>query len=251
MNIPRIIFVNNSLSKEADWLHGFLFNNNWGWGRYIFKKHPKLKNIFNIKGETRQVEYLKKYVTKYRRDNRVKIESNVALYKKNWDKVEKKFFIILSEILQISWPKNKKSIKAMVSINPICPRFLKIWSFTIFCNYKKPVYAIETIMHECCHFLYFEKWKKMYPQISTKKFEEPYIEWHLSEIVAPIILNDKRVQKILKQKAVFYAEHNKLKLGKENVPRYFTNLYNKNKTDFESFIIKAYKIIKAKEKLFK
>ena len=52
-------------------------------------------------------------------------------------------------------------------------------------------------------FLYFEKWKSLYPKMDRRKFDTPYIEWHLSEIVAPIILNDKRIQRLLKKRARF------------------------------------------------
>jgi len=102
---------------------------------------------------------------------------------------------------------------------------------------------MEVIMHECCHFLYFEKWKMSYPKISHKKFESPYLEWHLSEIIAPIVLNDQRVNSLLRQKAFFYEEHEKIKINNKTAPEYFTELYNKNK-NFEQFLNKSYKIIK-------
>jgi len=65
------------------------------------------------------------------------------------------------------------------------------------------------------------------------------IEWHLSEIIAPIILNNRRIQKLLKQKAVFYKEHSKIKIDKKTAPKFFTDIYNKNineKNGFELFL---------------
>ncbi len=108
-------------------------------------------------------------------------------------------------------------------------------------------------MHECCHFLYLENWKKIYPKTNRKKFESPYIEWHLSEILAPIVLNDSRVQKLLKQKAAFYTEHKKIKIGNKTAPRYFTDLYNKivKKDNFKRFLEKSYQVIKKNKELFK
>jgi len=141
----------------------------------------------------------------------------------------------------------------MISINPICPRFLNDWSFSIFYNYKEISHAMEVIMHESCHFLYFEKWRNLYPKMSPKKFESPYIEWHLSEIIAPIILNDSRIQKLLKQKAFFYTEHEKIKIGDKTAPKYFTDLYIKlsEKNDFEKIIKESYQAIKNYKELFK
>lgn len=253
MNLPKVKFTDIPLSKEVDWIHGFLFQNEWGWGKYIIKKHPKIKRVFSLKTEVEQVKFLKKYIIELRKDKQKVIEKNKEKYQKEWRKIEKEYFEILSKIIQIDWPKNKKTIKAMVSVNPICPRFLKDWSFSIFYNYKKISHAIEVIMHESCHFLYFEKWKEFFPDSKTKTFDYPYIEWHLSEIIAPIILNDRRIQKYLKHRAVFYEEHNKIKINGIPANKYFSNLYFlylKNNKSFEDFIKETHKIIKKNKDLF-
>lgn len=249
MNLPKVKFTDIPLAKEVDWIHGFLFQNKWGWGKYIIRKHPKMKKAFSFKSEAEQVKFLKKYIIKFRQEKQALIEKNKIKYQQAWGKIEREFFIVLSEIIEIDWPKNRKIIKAMLSINPICPRFLNDWSFSIFYNYKKISHLKEVIMHECCHFLYFEKWKQLYPKTNNKKFESPYLEWHLSEIIAPIILNDKRIQKLLKQKAVFYEEHKKIKIENKTAPQYFTELY-KSKKNFEEFLKNSYKIIKKNKRLF-
>ncbi|MEA2088685.1 MAG: hypothetical protein U9O55_02505, partial [Patescibacteria group bacterium] len=226
MNMPKVKFTHISLSKEVDWIHGFLFQNEWGWGKYIIRKHPKIKKVFSFKTEAEQIKFLRNYTIQFKKDNQKLIEKNKIKYQREWQKIEKDFFILLSRIMQIDWPKNRKIIKSMISVNPICPRFLNNWSFSIFYNYKKMSHAMEVIMHESCHFLYFEKWKKLYPKVNNKKFESPHIEWHLSELIAPIILNDQRIKKILKLKAVFYEEHKKIKINNKTAPEYFTEFYN-------------------------
>jgi len=89
--------------------------------------------------------------------------------------------------------------------------------------------------------------------MSHKKFESSHIEWHLSEIIAPIILNDIRIQKLLKQKAAFYTEHQRIKISRKTAPQYFTDLYNRfaKSNDFEKFLKESYLAIKKNEKLFK
>jgi hypothetical protein len=253
MDLPKVKFTDISLSKEVDWVHGFLFQNKWGWGKYIIKKHPKIKRVFSFKTELEQIKFLKDYLVKFRKENQKLIEKNKIKYQIEWEKIEKDFFIILSEITQTTWPKNKKVIKAMISVNSICPRFLKDWSFSIFYNYKKISHAMEVIMHECCHFLYFEKWKQLYPKINDKKFESPYLEWHLSEILSPIILNNTRIQKLLKHKADFYTEHKRIKIRGKTAPKYFNDLYNKiaKKNNFDEFLKESYQAIKKNENFFK
>lgn len=251
--MPKVKFIDIPLSKEIDWIHGFLFQNKWGWGKYIIRKHPEIKKVFSFKTEAEQVKFLRNYIIQFKKDNQKLIEKNQIEYQKVWKKIEKEFFITLSEIIQIDWPKNRKTIKALVSLNPICPRFLNDWSFSIFYNYKKISHAMEVIMHESCHFLYFEKWKKLYPKMDSKKSESPYLEWHLSEILSPIILNDPKIQKLLKRKADFYIEHKRIKIGNKTVPKYFNDLYKKINIDknFDEFLKKSYKTIKNNRKLFK
>lgn len=253
MNSPKVKFSNIPLPLEIDLMRGFLFQNDWGWGKYITRKHLGIKKIYSLKSKDKQIQFLRDYIVKFKKANCRKIEKNKIQYQAKWQKIEKEFFEKLSEIIGTNWPKNKKAIKAMISINPICPRFLDDWSFSLSFDYKNPLDVIEVIMHECCHFLYFEKWKKLYPKMNHKKFEAPYIEWHLSEIVAPIILNDKRIQKLLKRKAAFYPEHQKIKIGCKTAPKYFSDLYQEyvEKDDgFAIFLKNAYKVMRVNKKLF-
>lgn len=251
MQLPVVKFKSIPLHTEIDWIHGFLFQNKWDWGKYIIKKHPSLLQIKSLSKEGEQVTFLRRYITQYRKEHKEDMMRNKVAYQKHWQAIENDYFITISEIMGIKWP--HWSIKAMLSINPICPRFLEDRSFSLFYDYPKVSNAMETIMHESCHFLYFEKWKQLYPQMNHKKFEAPYIEWHLSEIVAPIILNDHRIQRLLHQKAFFYKEHKRIQIGHKPVPVYFTNLYNNNavKIGFEAFLIKAYKEIWSSRELFK
>jgi hypothetical protein len=89
--------------------------------------------------------------------------------------------------------------------------------------------------------------------MDCKKFESPYIEWHLSEILAPAILNDPKIQKILRKKAAFYKEHQILIIRQKKVPKYFELLYKEyrnKKYTFGAFLKKAYSEIKKNEKVF-
>jgi hypothetical protein len=253
MALPKVKFTNISLSEEVDLLYIFLFEDEWDWGERIVKKNPKIKEVFSFKNEKERIKFLKDFIVNFRKENQELIEKNKKEYQKEWGRIEKDFFIILSEIIQTDWPKNKKIIKIKISANPICPRSLSDWSFSLFYNYKKAFDATEIIMHEACHFLYFEKWKKLYPEMDNKKFDEPHIEWHLSEILAPIILNDVRIQKLLKHKAIFYKEHKRIKIDGKTAPKYFGNLYKKTakEKNFEEFLKEAYRAIKKNNKSFK
>lgn len=254
MYLPKIKFIDMPISEEASMIFWFLTQDTWGWNKHIIKAHPAIKEMFLLKSEKDQKDFLKKFIIAFRKGNVAKIRKNRAKYEKAWRKIEKDFFMTLSEILEIEWSKDRKVIYAMSSINPVCPRFLDSWSFSMFYDYKRIDSASNVIMHECCHFLYFEKWKKIYPNMVHKKFDAPHVEWHLSEIVAPIILNDKRIQRLLKRKSSFYPDHEKIRIGKISAPRYFTDLYKKDIREnkgMETFLKEAYQEIKRNKNLFK
>jgi len=238
---PRVKFLKEPLSLEIEIFSFFLFQNSWGWEKDIFNVHPKLKEIYNNKNPEKREEFLKRYIQKFERKNRKEIEKRKKIYQKEWRKIEKDMFSLFSKIIETEWPKEKEFIRAMLSINPICPRFLEDWSFSVFYNFSIEK-AMEVIAHECCHFLYFKKIKEIYPKIDVNKFEAPAMEWHLSEIIALIILNDERVQKLLKKKADFYKEHQAIKINGGPLPEAFEEIYN-NRESFTDFIKKAENLI--------
>lgn len=253
MPTPKVIFVEYPQNREADWIYGFLFYDEWGWGKQILRTHPQLKKILSFNKKRDRMEFLNSYISKHKESNAQRINDKMNSFSRKWSKIEKEYFELLTYVMRTEWPAKRKVIKSYISINPICPRFLKEWAFAIFYNYKKRSHAIETIMHETCHFIYFKKWLEVFPNANPKTFESPHIEWHLSEIMAPIILNDPRVQKLLQQKAYFYEEHKQIKIGNISAVKYFTNLYNKTQKeglDFSEFLKRAYVEIKRYEKSF-
>lgn len=254
MKLPKVKFININQKTELEWLGNFLTEGDeWNWSRWIFKRHPGLKLIEKINSKEDKILFLKKYINQYRKDNKSKMEKGRQRYENSWRLIEERYLSVLSSIMEIGWPSRRRSIKAFVSINPICPRFLDDWSFSIYYSYEKIGRTKEIIMHEICHFLYFEKWKEMFPDSDREMYESPHIEWHLSEILAPVILNDPRIQEILKTKAGFYREHMRIKIGNKTAPRFFNDLYKqhtKKDSSFEQFLRDAYKEIKKHKKLF-
>lgn len=253
MPYPKVLFKSIPISLEIEWMYGFLFYDKWGWEKKILKVHPELKAIYKQRTKKDREKFLRSYILRYRKKNNSKILRQIRSYEKSWHKVEKKYLSALTELMLTSWPKRRKRIFALVSVNPICPRFLNGWSFSLFYK-QKTEDMLETIMHEICHFLYFKKWKEVFSNAKDKTFEYPYLEWHLSEILAPVILQDPRIQKFLSRKSGFYDVHKKVKINKMSVPAFFTKLYNKNlkkRISFTDFLKEAYKIAKENKKLFK
>jgi len=237
---------------EVELIYQFLFEKELGWRKDILAFHPRLQKVYSLKNKSSRTDIIKNYLTDFRKKEGGRLKEQKKLYRREWKKIEKKAFNVLSESIETDWPKSRNKIKAMVSVNPICPRFLDDWSFSIF--YKLDAQkAKEVILHESCHFLYFEKWKEIFPGTKRRTLECPYVEWHLSEILALIILNDQRIQKLLKHKADFYKEHQNLTINGTTLPKYFSLLYKKytdKNYSFEQFLKKAYSEIKKHRIIF-
>ena len=134
MFYPKVRFIESPLNLEIDMMYGFLFKNEWGWSKYILKKHPELEKIYRFKTEKDRTKFLKHYIVKYRYKNQGRIIRKRDEFKQHWKKTEKQYLTILSKIIGVKWSQKRKVITAMISVNPICPRFLDNWSFSLFCN---------------------------------------------------------------------------------------------------------------------
>lgn len=142
-----------------------------------------------------------------------------------WNKIETDFLEALSEYFETDWPEDKKVITGLVSMNPICPRFLSEYSF--FVNYQKtPEEARETIAHEILHFLWFKKWKEVFPEMERREYESPKLAWRLSEIMDPIILQcNPKIKELIKPNHWGYSSFEKIKIGNVSMIDYFKKIY--------------------------
>ncbi len=242
MHIPNVEFTEIPLPLETELFYGFLFEEGPGWASVILERHPGIEGVCSLPTEEERMAYLNEYLVGAREKNVEQIRQNQESYRTEWEKVGPELFLVLSDIIGIRWPAERETIRAMASLNPICPRFLDDWSFSLYFDFTTP-FAMSVIMHESCHFLYFEKWKQLFPDMDPEKFESPHIEWHLSEILAPVILNDPRIQALLGQEATFYGIHENVRIGSVSAPEFFSNLYREKGTDFEAFLKEAYEEI--------
>ncbi len=242
---PKLKIREIPLKLEREVFSAFLFNHRGGWGEYILRKHPKL-------GKAKNEREVGEYLSAFRLKNKKAIRGSVKIFEKRWKEIEEEFFALLPRVLGTEWPKNK-TITVYVSANPISPRFLDDWSFSMHYKNSSSAGVREFFAHEILHFLYFKKWKEVFPEAKRKTFDYPHIEWTLSEILAPIILNNSPIKKLLKRRAGSYDEHEKIKIGRNNLVKHFENLYKKSLREnkpFGDFLKIAYKeILKRKNKL--
>lgn len=82
------------------------------------------------------------------------------------------------------------SVRGLVSLNPVCPRYLDRHMFTLFYRFPQR-YAMETALHETTHFLWFSLWNAVFHD-DPELYESPHLPWFLSELAVDPILSDGR-----------------------------------------------------------
>lgn len=215
----------------------------WDWSRYI-------KNCYSELNKMDSKEKIKEILIKVREENKKKLQDKLFNYKKEFEKISNKIISEFKEILEIDTIKTHK-IDILISLSPINPYNLEKKEFSVYWNFPiKDMIAIS--IHEIFHFIYFEKWREIFPKTTIKDFEPPSSIWHLSELVVPAALNDKKIQNVFKYLHRTYEEYTKRRINKKSINKKSINeiildLYSK-KRPFSLFIKEAYNFVLKHEK---
>lgn len=78
-----------------------------------------------------------------------------------------------------------------VTLNPICPRFLKEHYFDLFYRSSQSG-ALGLSLHEVIHYFWFHVWNGHFHD-SYDEYETPSLKWILSEMVVETIMGDERL----------------------------------------------------------
>ncbi|MDP3026496.1 MAG: hypothetical protein Q8N63_02220 [Nanoarchaeota archaeon] len=247
--LPKVKFEVKPLEKYIDVMYYFLNpnKNSWNWSKGIFREYPLLQqklNLIKVKNERNKIIY--EFFKEIEEKKKQKLEIKKKEFQKSWDKINDKALKTLSEVVEIEWPKKDKIITGYVTLNPLCPRWIEQRIFDLFYKFNMKEMKL-TSLHEILHFIYFEKWKEVFPKANEKEFDGPYLAWKLSEMVPRIILSDKRIQNILEHKPPVYREYTRLEIKNKPLLDYLQEFYD-NKKDFTDFLEKSQKFIKRHEK---
>lgn len=247
---PKVVFkIDKQKDKQYiinELSHGKLTNQ---FRKDLGIMHPKLMK--GIEESEDKSKIISDYVDSFYENHSNEMKDNVKRFQKSWDKINDNVMKALIEITDCVL--DKKQVNAIISMTPNCPRFLdsKEFFITIDTNIMKKI-----AVHELTHFYFFEKWKKVFPKDNQRKFEQPYLIWHFSEIAVDPIANDKRFAKFWKtEKGHITHEHYYKMFVKPgvNVVEYFQKIYDEEKgNDFEEFLKKGRKeVYKLRKKFIK
>lgn len=243
--LPKFLIKKADINLEIDLMYRFSKNKNNRFINVFNKIYPDLLlSLEQVKGnKNEEMRVCKEFLEKTRISEKEKIEAAENELKKSWDMVGNNFLMTLSKILETNWPEDKPEISAYISVLPISPRFLKKQSF--FLAYKNCASLLETTAHEIVHFLWFKKWKEVFPEMGPEQYESPNLAWRLSEIMDPIILHcNPEINNLISPARWGYSSFKTIKINGVEMIGYFKNIYLDcidNGLDFKSIMEKLWK----------
>jgi hypothetical protein len=225
--MPKVKFYISNLDQTACNLSWIAADKYFDIIPEIIRIYPELKEHIDLTKTNDERYKTFKYLLKPNYDKHIsENESIYESYIKLWDKYNKKYMNTMEHYFNIDWPNEEETFEAYVSDLPVFPRDVEHHSFYIpgyanlinycqkhtnvdikdkeevkqvFINNYEDV-GLSVIMHECCHFFFFEKCKEIFPNLDYDDCNNPSLLWHLSEMAIEPILNSDEVQDIFKYK---------------------------------------------------
>lgn len=225
--LPKVEFELLSLEAEAQEFYRFIFSSNKfsHFDERIYRQYPELKaRLANVNDKNESFAVIKDFLAEYRQAHHDMIQESVARLTAIWNPVNDRAFKALADIMEKSWPAEHPVIKGHISLNPICPRNIDRFDFGIYFR-SRPESVKGITIHESFHFLYFQKLRELYPHLDRHTFEMPNLEWHLSEIIVPIAMNNSVLQDIAGELSYPKEIHAANRIKGKPVHDYFTNLF--------------------------
>ncbi len=156
---------------------------------YTIQYFPELANFDNNASKEEVMKKIEEVVTKKYKQYRNRIKSETKRYNEIWNQYNDKYFSLLSNYLGIDFS-DVEIVDGSVGLIPVFPRNLDKFSFSVSTGLDD-WFLIRVSAHETLHFMWFEKWKQIHPEISRREYDSPYISWQYSEMVTDPILNNK------------------------------------------------------------
>ncbi|MBI5401275.1 hypothetical protein HZB05_00385 [Candidatus Wolfebacteria bacterium] len=201
-----------AFNNEADFDDG----RNLEWA--IFSKYPEFKKYKRGNKLDVSQKQISKFVNSIYQKNKKIIDSNFYLYKKNWLKLEKKYFYLVDDLFDnYKWPEGK--YVTYPTIWGMYPRFLEDKTFQIPFKDKKKKDINVIIAHEMLHFMFYDYFYKKYPKYKSNNYN--FFVWNISEIFNSVVQNSSGWLKIFKIKPKSYPEH-------ENIVKILEKIVYKN-----------------------
>lgn len=245
MKIPKIIFREMTLQENIDTIKWAYYENNGSLSVHDFTVgyFPELATFDENTPQEIVYKKIEEVVTKEYNFYLEKIKNETKRYNDIWEKYNDKYLTLLSDYLEVELPQIEV-IQGKVGLIPVFPRYLDEFSFSVSTKLDD-WFLIKICAHETLHFVWFEKWKQIHPEIPRREYDSPYISWKYSEMVTDPVLNNKPFSDMFSDVFIErgYDSFYELKDGDDFVMDILRNIYSEN-ISIEEKINKGFEYIK-------
>lgn len=209
--------------------------------------YPQLREIekdleANKESKSKVVELIHQDLEKVYRKYYNHSKKMVKRYGLIWEKYNDNYVKALADYFNIEWPEGHGDITAYIGRIPVCPRFIRDNSFYI--DFLDADTLVDVCMHELCHFMFFIKCHKLFPNQKIE-YDNESLFWYMSEIVIDPILNSNIFKRLFKHKFRSYEHFYSIKFGKEMMMDKIHLIFNNNKID--DAMIECYEYLRKNE----
>jgi len=224
--IPTTSFGVADVNSDAQLFYSFIKESRGERWAHVFKRSfPELiQELKGVKEKEEAMKICEKFSKDFHDKNRNEILIKKVELQTEWQKISEEFLGTLADHFETTWPEEKQEIIGNITVLPIFPRYLDKYSFCV--GYQDIQRMIETSAHEIVHFLWFKKWKEVFPESKRRDYESPHLAWRLSEIIDPIILHcQPKINSLIKPKGWGYSSFETIKIGDISMTEHFKKVY--------------------------
>lgn len=240
---PIFKFEIASIEEEVELVSEILNDaivNNSQFSSMLYKKYPKLNNSININMDIDQVrEKVSIAISESYQDNIEEIIQRIGQFEKKWNTVRNNLLNKLAVDMDSSFD-NGSVITVKVGNAPLCPRWIEELSFYV------PSYINNfnlIAIHECCHFLFYNKYELLFGKCKKEEYDYPSDLWLLSEILIDPILNNVFYNSIIGEEIKSYDYLYEIMVDDKNLIECVREIL-KEESKPKNYILKCIELIK-------
>ena len=165
------------------------------WSDALLWHYPQLnKEILGGLSRKGKKEYLTKELKTIWDGLAEEMNGKVELYNRHFALYRDQIEDALSDAFETDTRALFNDLAGNISLDPVCPRFLKERYFDVF--YKNSERgALGITIHEVIHYIWFHVWNEHFGD-SWSEYDTPSLKWILSEMVVESIMDDERLASI-------------------------------------------------------
>lgn len=162
------------------------------WSDSIYYFYPNLdKSRINSLNFTGKREYITAELRKTYDSLQDAWSEKLDAYNAHWESHRVQINDALSDAFGVDAYALFNDLKGYITLNPVCPRFLRERYIDVF-HMNSHRGCIGMTIHEMIHFLWFHVWNSIHHD-SYDEYERPTLKWILSEMVVESIMSDERL----------------------------------------------------------